>query len=327
MLIKNKLISMISGVMVAGLMISCSAGSSSNTLNGYAYIIPGSNTVQQCQITNYVVNTASCKNMAGTFESPTAVAFDVSKTYAYVANGGNNTLSICDLNNDKSFDMCAEVQMTSFLSKPASLAVAGSSLYIANNNQTVTQCTTKDDGSLSDCHNIPLNVSLKSLTVRDSNTLYGLANSGAIYSYQLPDMTSESLVNRIESGSPTQINYSSTNNLLYVVAKNNLAFLGGGAYACNLGTDPALCNTAYQTAQALLPIPVVAPIYTIATNGMHAYFIDYALSNPLQINSIGTLINSCSIDNTGKFTDCNASVLSTDNLYDKGDVAFTYLGL
>lgn len=326
MLIKHKQLSIGLAIPFASLLISCSAGSSSNTVNGYVYLIPGSNQVQQCQVVNNVVNAASCKGMDGTFESPTAVAFDVSKTYAYVANRGNSSLSVCDLNGDKSFDNCAQVPMNGLLNSPTSLAVVEDKLYIANSTSIVTQCTIGDEGSLLDCHNIPLSVSLKSITANGNSSLYGLTNSGAIYSYSLPDMTNGTQINYTESGVSNQINYNPTNSLLYIAAKNGFTF-GGGVYGCNLTTNPASCITAFKTAQMLLPIPVIAPIYAVATTNNQAYFIDYALQNALSIEPPATLINSCSIAANGELANCNASVLSTDDLSTKGVLAITYLGL
>lgn len=326
MLIKHKQLSIGLAIPFASLLISCSAGSTSNTVNGYVYLIPGSNQVQQCQVVNNVVNAASCKGMDGTFESPTAVAFDVSKTYAYVANGGNSTLSICTLKNDKSFNSCEPIQIGVSLSKPSSLVVAGNNLYIANSNSTVTMCTIGDGGVLSACSNKSVIASFRSITANGNSSLYGLTNSGAIYSYSLPDMTNGTQINYTESGVSNQINYNPTNSLLYIAAENGLTF-GGGVYGCNLTTNPTSCITAFKTAQMLLPIPVIAPIYAVATTNNQAYFIDYALQNALSIEPPATLINSCSIAANGELANCNASVLSTDDLSTKGALAITYLGL
>lgn len=326
MLIKHKQLSIGLAIPFASLLISCSAGSSSNTVNGYVYLIPGSNQVQQCQVVNNVVNAASCKGMDGTFESPTAVAFDVSKTYAYVANSGNSTLSICTLKNDKSFNSCEPIPIGVPLSKPSSLVVAGNNLYISNSNSTVTMCTIGDTGVLSACSNKSVIESFRSITANSSSSLYGLTNSGAIYSYSLPDMTNGTQINYTESGVSNQINYNPTNSLLYIAAKNG-ALLGGSIYGCNLTANPVSCMTAFNTSLTPPPIIFPAPIFAVATANTQAYFIDYAVKNILSIESPATLINSCSIAANGEFANCNASVLSTDNLSTKGALAITYLGL
>lgn len=305
------------------LLTSCSAGSN-DTKNGYVYFILDSNIVQQCQVINNIVNTSSCKNMTGAFNTPTSIAFDTSKTYAYIANSGNNTLSMCTLNNDKSFNQCNELTLSGLLNSPTSLAITNNKIYIANSTVNITQCNINDDGTLSSCNNIIANKPLKSLTVKDNNTLYGLANDHHIYSYQLPNMTSTQ-VNYTESGVSNQINYNSTNNLLYIAAKNDTLLFEGGIYGCNPNSNPATCITAFNTLQAILPLPITAPMYTITTNNTQAYFIDYALSNPTKIDSYATLINSCSINGNGALTNCSASVLSSNKPNDNAKIALTYL--
>lgn len=319
---QHRRINNILSIPIITLLASCSAGGSDIT-NGYVYLVLGSNVVQQCQVVNNAVNTANCKEMAGSFNSPTAIAFDASKTYAYVANSGNNTLSMCTLNNDKSFNQCNALSTP--LNSPTSLAITNNKIYIANSNTDITQCDINVDGTLSSCNNTTVNKPIKSLTVKDNNTLYGLTNTREIYSYQLPNMTSTQ-VNYTESGVSNQINYNPTNNLLYIAAKNTFLSLGGGIYGCNPNANPATCMTAFSTLQSiLLPLPIPAPMYAITTNNTQAYFIDYALINPLKLDPAATLINSCSIDVNGLITNCSASVLSTDKPSDSAKIALTYL--
>ncbi|MDD3266802.1 MAG: hypothetical protein PHC75_06460 [Burkholderiales bacterium] len=315
--------STLTSVPLMALLASCGAGSN-DTTNGYVYLVLDSNVVQQCQVVNNAVNAANCKSMTGSFNSPTAIAFDASKTYAYVANSGNSTLSMCTLNNDKSFNQCGVLTLSSAaLNAPTSLAITSNKIYIANNNSTVTLCDINNNGTLSSCSNTPVNHTLKSITVKDNNSLYGLTDNRKIYSYQLPSMLNTE-VNYNESGISNQISFNPSNNLLYIAAKNN-PLLGGGIYGCSTSSNPATCMTAFSTLQAILPIPLVAPIYTITTNNTQAYFIDYALNNPTQIDSYATLINSCSVDGNGAVTNCSASVLSTNKPSDNAKIALTYL--
>lgn len=312
----------LSSATLTALLASCGAGSN-DTTNGYVYLVLDSNIIQQCQVVNNAVNATNCKNMAGSFNAPTAIAFDASKTYAYVANSGNNTLSMCTLNSDKSFNQCGVLTLGAALNAPTSLAVNNNNIYIANNNSTVTTCDINDNGSLTSCNNTSVNQTLKSITIQNNNSLYGLTNSRKIYSYQLPSMANNE-INYNESGISNQINFNPTNNLLYIAARNN-PLIGGGIYGCNPNSNPATCITAFSTLQLILPLPAVAPMYAITTNNTQAYFIDYALNNPTQIDSYATLINSCSIDGNGTFTNCTASVLSTNKPSDNAKIALTYL--
>lgn len=321
---KNKLISNhLLGYAIAPLLISCNSGSTNNnTLNGYIYLITGTNTIQQCQVINNSVATGTCRNMSGSFVSPSAIAFNTAKTVGYIANKENDTLSICTLNSDKSFGDCNPANVT--LNKPTSIAIIDNSIYVAN-NKAISQCTIESNGNLTNCKGNPIASNLKSITANGSNVLYGLNDNGTIYYYDLPTFNSNK-ISYTESGSSNQLNYNNTNNSLYIAAKNGALGLGGGIYNCNINNDNTTsCITSFTTLSIVLPLPYPASIYALTTSGNMAYFIDYAYD--YSSNSTATFINSCSVAADGEFNSCSASKLSNNNLYDNGALALTYLSI
>lgn len=166
--------------------------------NQYAYIpIPASGSVLKCGLsTAGDGNLGSCVGITGSWDAPSKISFLTAgdtNQYAYVGDNLDGALYSCSLNNDGTFNACAD-SVSSGVSGVSSLAagVLGTGahyIYTAayadtNNANAVPSCPLNTNGSIGSCTTTHLgaltNPDGMAFETFDQRYLYILDNNGGV---------------------------------------------------------------------------------------------------------------------------------------------------
>lgn len=221
-----------------------------------------------------------------------AASLEVNQAYAYIANYGNNTVSICAVNADTSLEDCSVNNDPSF-NGPTAVAVnsADSLAYVVNyDGNSLSQCPLNNDGSFGACVSIPGISSPTGLALNPSGTILYVSTLGInpLLICALSDNGSVS---------------SCTNSGLSIPAAQGVAVSESFAYISDLSTDLYICpiqadgslgsctiSTGNGTFNTMLGVALNADYSSLYTAN-YADGVDYSVSScPLNGNTVGTCI-------------------------------------
>jgi hypothetical protein len=137
---------------VTGMLLGCSTDSRTGTTGiavspGFAYIAAGASSVDVCAIGPSGTLSTSCVSAGGPFSSPGGIT--LAGGYAYIANTGGGTVSVCSINADGTLS-CAPPSPLG--SNPIDVAINGSLAYVDDiTNDAIYLCSVGTLGALTGC--------------------------------------------------------------------------------------------------------------------------------------------------------------------------------
>mgnify|MGYP003503443254 FL=1 len=103
-----------------------------------------SNVVYYCPISTNTNIIGGCTSATTSVQSPKGIALNPNRTKAYIANSGDNTVTVCDVRSDANLQNCVTATpVSSTLNTPAGLSIdpTGTYAYIANTaDNTISSC-------------------------------------------------------------------------------------------------------------------------------------------------------------------------------------------
>jgi hypothetical protein len=137
---------------VTGMLFGCSTDSGTGTAGiavspGFAYIAAGMSSVDVCAIGPSGTLSTSCTSTGGTFSSPGGIA--LAGGYAYIANTGGGTVSLCSINADGTLS-CGPTYPVG--PNPIDIAINGNLAYVDDFvNGEIYLCPVSILGALMPC--------------------------------------------------------------------------------------------------------------------------------------------------------------------------------
>jgi hypothetical protein len=144
-------------IAVNGTLSACTQSAGSGTTgvaadSSYAYIGVAANTVNVCVIGALGSLSGSCASTSAGVSTgtgfSTANGMSLAGGYAYIANQGNGTISVCTINPDGSLSGCA---LSSVGSAPTDVVINGSQAYVDDASGNVYLCAVGAAGALTNC--------------------------------------------------------------------------------------------------------------------------------------------------------------------------------
>jgi len=133
-----------------GILSLCAQSSGSGTTgiaanSGFAYFGVDPMTVDVCAI-SASGSLAGCTSTGSVFSG--AYGITLSGGYAYIANQGNGTVSVCSINPDGTFATCAASNIGG---APTDVVIKGSQAYVNDGTGNIQLCTVDAVGALTNC--------------------------------------------------------------------------------------------------------------------------------------------------------------------------------
>jgi hypothetical protein len=144
---------------VNGALSACSQIAESGTTgvaadSSYAYVAVAANTVNVCAIGAFGSLPGSCASTSAGVSTGTgfsnASGITLAGGYAYIANQGNSTVSVCAINPDGSLSPCA-ASSVGVGSVPTDVVINGSQAYVNDASGNIYLCAVAAGGALTNC--------------------------------------------------------------------------------------------------------------------------------------------------------------------------------
>jgi hypothetical protein len=144
-------------IAVNGTLSACSQSAGSGTTgvaadSSYAYIGVAANTVNECAIGTGGSLSGSCASTSAGISTgtgfSTANGISLAANYAYIANQGNGTVSVCTINPDGSLSPCTA---SSVGGMPTDVVINGSQAYVDDASGNIYLCAVGAGGALTSC--------------------------------------------------------------------------------------------------------------------------------------------------------------------------------
>lgn len=274
------------------LKLTISGAVNKNDPNPHHHLFVCRSDKTSCAGTNFPLNV--------TVVTPPPILFPI----AYIAAQYFNDIVFCNLNQDGTFDNCATKRDTSF-SFPLDVIASNIMLYVANSNNSISQCAKTAFGIFNTCSSFAdpsFNLSLTGLRLNKNNSLLYVTNYGtntlSICGIALNGtLTTCSQSAAIFNGPMGRIAFNSAGTMAYVAnnANNTISI-------CQLNVDGTI-NSCSSFSDPLIQEP--SSLETDAT-GSFLFITGY--------NSGTSTVFTCTINTNGSLSNCvtNAGVGTFD---------------